>query len=57
MARKKTNPPSQVARFLIPVTLAELIKENAVKKTGGNQSRLAIEVFAGRMTLDPKEEI
>lgn len=57
MGRKKTNPPSQVARFLLPVTLVELIKENALKKTGGNQSFLAIEVFAGRMMLDPKEEM
>jgi len=56
MARKRTNPPSEVGRYLLPITLLKRIEENATKKTGGNKSRLVIELFEGRMTLDPKEE-
>lgn len=55
MGRPKTNPPSKVGRYLLPVELLELIVENAQKKTGGNQSFLVREILEGRMTLDKKE--
>jgi len=55
MARPRTNPPSKVGRYLLPVELLELIKENAIRKTAGNQSYLVKEVLEGRMTLDKEE--
>lgn len=56
MARPKINPPSKNAQYLLPVGLIEAIKENANRKTGGNQSFLVREILEGRMTLDRKED-
>ncbi|WP_224962456.1 hypothetical protein [Geomonas subterranea] len=52
MSRPKTNPPSKSAQYLLPVELIEAIKENADRKTGGNQSFLVREILKGNMALD-----
>lgn len=49
MARPKTNPPSKNAQYLLPIELIEAVKENADRRTGGNQSLLVREILKGKM--------
>ena len=49
---KKNKTIKKLKAFNIPIDLIDLIKINADKKTGGNQSALLINILEGKMKLE-----